>query len=415
MEIPEIPARQVIGWTLGITAVFFCFWLVFRFPIVLLLFLTALIFSTMLRPAVIWPEKRGVDKRAGILLIYGAISLLLGLLVWLTLPVLAQQGTAVQQSLADGYQFIRENLQRLPNIFLRRFLFSLPVEISPTNLPADIETDTVNEALAVTLIQGQRVLRGVFHLVVVALLAFYWILEGEHIKQAAFLLLPMQKRSDIRELVQDIESKVSGYLLGQALLCLIIGVMAFAAYSLIGLPHTLLLAIVAGLLEAVPIAGPFLGAVPAFLVGLSISPTAAFWVIVASILIQQLENSLLVPRVMKRTIGVSPLVTLLALLAFGSLFGILGALIALPLAAVIQLLLNRWFVREREGVEETETRRDRLSVLRYETKQLVQDVRSQVRHKGDVPSAETDALEDEVETIALELEKFLAGHGEETE
>jgi predicted PurR-regulated permease PerM len=104
-------------------------------------------------------------------------------------------------------------------------------------------------------------------------------------------------------------------------------VLAFVAYSLIGLPNALLLALFAGLLEAVPVIGPFLGAVPAIIVGLSVSPVTALWVILATGIIQQLENSLLVPRVMNRTIGVRPLVTLLALLAFGSLFGIWGRLL----------------------------------------------------------------------------------------
>jgi hypothetical protein len=136
----------------------------------------------------------------------------------------------------------------------------------------------------------------------------------------------------------------------------------------------------------------------------------ALWVILATGIIQQLENSLLVPRVMNRTIGVRPLVTLLALLAFGSLFGILGALIALPLAAVIQLLLDRYLL-DRESLEQMEPGRDRLSVLRYETNQLVQDVRNQVRHKEGVPSALSDEMEDEVEAIALDLESYLAGQG----
>jgi hypothetical protein len=88
----------------------------------------------------------------------------------------------------------------------------------------------------------------------------------------------------------------------------------------------------------------------------------------------------------------------------------LGALIALPLAAVIQLLLDRYLL-DRESLEQMEPGRDRLSVLRYETNQLVQDVRNQVRHKEGVPSALSDEMEDEVEAIALDLESYLAGQG----
>src|SRR5690606_36239417 len=206
------------------------------------------------------------------------------------------------------------------------------------------------------------------------------------------MMLPLNNRASTRELIQKIEQTVGSYLLGQGMLCLIIGALAFVAYLLIGLPHALLLAVFAGLLEAVPIVGPFLGAVPAFIIGLSISPVTGLWVVVASLVIQQLENSLLVPRVMDRTIGIRPLVSLLALVAFGSLYGILGALIALPLAGVIQLLLDRYLLA-RESLEQEEPGRGRLSVLRYETNQLVQDVRTQTRKTESVPWDVSDTVE----------------------
>src|SRR5687768_18546916 len=88
--------------------------------------------------------------------------------------------------------------------------------------------------------------------------------------------------------------------------------------------------------------GPLLGAIPAALVALSIAPDKLIWVIIATVVIQQLENSLLVPRVMSKAVGVNPFVTLLSLFAFGSFFGVAGALMAIPIAAIIQLLLNHF-------------------------------------------------------------------------
>lgn len=409
--IPSIPARQLMVWTLAVTAVIGCFWLLWRFQDVLLLLLTAVILSTAVRPGVLWLEKRGIPQALGILLIFSLIGLLLALLLWYSLPVLAEQGTAIGKNLAEGYQSLRHSLQRLPNILLRRLYFILPNEIPSLGSSGLAQTDGL---LPAEEKQGNRLVIGLVQFVAVSILTFYWTLEGGRIKQAAFLLIPLQKRGEMRELIREIEAKLSSYLLGQGLLCLVIGLLAFLAYLLIGLPNALLLAIFAGLLEAVPIVGPFLGAVPAMIVGLTISPGTALWVILATGIIQQLENSLLVPQIMNRTIGVRPLVTLLALLAFGSLFGILGALVALPLAAVIQLLLER-FLLARESLAVVEPGRDQLSVLRYETNQLVQDVRNQIRHKQGVPSTMTDELEDEMETIALDLENYLAGQGSDSQ
>ncbi|MCA9872942.1 MAG: AI-2E family transporter [Ardenticatenaceae bacterium] len=405
--IPYIQPRRLILWTLGVTAVIVFFGLLIHFQLLLLLLLTAIIVSTAVRPGIVWLEKRGVPKSIGLLLLYILIALFAFSLLWYTLPMITEQGTTMRQSLAEGYAFLRQSLMRLPNILVRRLLIVLPEDL-PRLVAAANNANNQNPDLA--LQQGRRLLTGLLQIVAIATLAFYWTLEGEHIKQAIFLLIPLPHRSDTRQLVNEIETKVSGYVLGQGLLCLIIGIMALVAYLLIGLPHALLLAVFAGLLEAVPILGPLLGAVPAFIIGLSTSPLMALWVVVATIIIQQTENSLLVPRVMTKTIGVRPLVTLLSLIAFGSLFGILGALIALPLAAIIQLLLDR-FLLGRESLTENEPGRGPISVLLYETDQLLQDVRSQVRNKEGRPTADSDALEDELEAIAEDLKDFLGDKG----
>jgi len=257
--------------------------------------------------------------------------------------------------------------------------------------------------------QGQLLFRNIFPAIAIILLTIYWTLEGGRIRHAGLMLVPIQKRSDARELVDEISSRLSGYIIGQGILCLIIGVLALIAYTIIGLPNALFLAIFAGIMEAVPVVGPFIGAIPAIIIALTISPISALWVVVATVVIQQLENNLLVPRVMKRAIGVSPLVSILALLALGSMYGILGALVALPLAAIVQLLLGRFVLSADVEPDPLKAGRDRLSLLRYETHQLVQDVRGQVRKKDTVPSELTDFVEDELEAIALDLESYLAG------
>jgi hypothetical protein len=130
------------------------------------------------------------------------------------------------------------------------------------------------------------------------------------------------------------------------------------------------------------------------------------WVIVATLIIQQIENSLLVPRIMNRTIGVRPLVTLLAIYAFAALFGVIGVLVAIPLAAIVQLALDH-FLWQRPAVN-AENGRDKTSVLRYQVQDLVQDIRGQVRHKPLLATTATDELEDAIEAIALDLDGFLA-------
>jgi hypothetical protein len=157
--------------------------------------------------------------------------------------------------------------------------------------------------------------------------------------------------------------------------------------------------------------GPLLGAVPAALVALSIAPDKLVWVIVATVVIQQLENSLLVPRVMSKAVGVNPFVTLLAFFAFSSLFGIAGALMAIPMAAIIQLLLDRFVFNPATMEPEVSAGRDHASRLRYEAQDLVQDLRKQARLKkggSDLAVKQIDQVMDEIETISTDLDALLA-------
>jgi predicted PurR-regulated permease PerM len=410
VEIPQIPPGQIIRWTVGVALVIVGFWLLFRFSNVVLLAAAAVMLSAALRPGVEYLARRGIPRPAGVLLILLVVVALLAGLIALSVPLLAQQGAAIQSTLAEGYQSLRQGLEQLPNLLVTRLLQILPESLPGMMEEADGASIGAELDMEATAAQASRLLLGLFYVLALGVMTFFWLLEGEYLKRAAFLLAPPSRRGEVQELVREIESKVSSYLLGQGLLCLVIGVLAFAAYLLIGLPHALLLAVFAGLLEAVPVVGPILGAVPAVIVALSISPAAAVWVLVATLVIQQVEGSVLVPRVMRRTIGVRPLVTLLALLTFSSLFGLLGAIIALPLAAIIQMLLDRTLLKG-DVSGGPALGRDRLSLLRYETQQLIGDVRSAIRHKEGEPSLQSDVLEDELEALALDLESYLAGRG----
>ena len=170
--------------------------------------------------------------------------------------------------------------------------------------------------------------------------AFFWTIESERIKRSAIALLPLNRRETTRDLVTEIEGRVGGYVTGQLLLSAIIGTLSLVAYWIIGVPFALVLALVVALMEFIPVIGPLIGAIPSMIIALSVSPGTALWMVVASLVIHQLEANVFGPRVMKRTLGMRPLVTLVAMTAFGTLFGVLGALIALPLTAIIQLLLE---------------------------------------------------------------------------
>ena len=241
----------------------------------------------------------------------------------------------------------------------------------------------------------------------ILILAFYWTLESERSIRTLLLWVPLNHRDQFRDFIVEVEDKVGGFILGQSILCLSIGAMAFVAYQLMGLPYALVLALIAAIMEAVPIVGPALGAVPALLVALSFAPEKAIWVVIATLLIQGLENYLLVPRVMKRSVGVNPLLVLLTIAAFTALFGLAGAVLSIPIAAIIQLSLDRFVVQSSAADSYASDGRGRLSVLRYEAQTLAQDMRKQLR-QDERAEPSTDDSVDSLEAIARDLDQLLA-------
>lgn len=157
--------------------------------------------------------------------------------------------------------------------------------------------------------------------------------------------------------------------------------------------------------------GPILGAIPASVVALSQSPIQLLWVVIATLVMQQLENNLLVPRVMKKVVGINPFVSLLSISTFSALYGIGGALMAIPLAAIIQLLLDS-FVFKREPEPSTlTTGRDRIGLLRYETQDLAVGLRNQGRKSKEGSTenvTQVDEVMDQIEYLADDLDKLLA-------
>jgi predicted PurR-regulated permease PerM len=207
------------------------------------------------------------------------------------------------------------------------------------------------------------------------------------------------------------ESKVGSYVAGQSILCLVIGTISLVFYLLIGLPNALVLALIAGLFEAIPLIGPVIGAIPAGVIALSIAPSKLVWVVVATLVIQQMEASFLVPRIMRKAVGVNPFISLLAIFAFSSLFGVAGAIMAIPIAAILQLILDHFVFHPSAMEPETSTDRDHASRLRYEAQGLAQDLQKQARlTKGGSAKRvqQIDHVMDEIEAITTDLDALLS-------
>jgi len=171
-------------------------------------------------------------------------------------------------------------------------------------------------------------------------LTFYLLVESDTLFAGFARLFPRSERPRVEEVAHKISFKVSAWLNGQLILAGTIGLTAAIGLYFLGVPYFYVLALLAAFGEMIPVVGPVLTAVPAILVALTVSPRTAIFTAIFMFAQQQFENHLLVPRVMERQVGVSAVTVIVALLIGAQLLGILGALLAVPTAAIIQVVIQ---------------------------------------------------------------------------
>jgi predicted PurR-regulated permease PerM len=188
---------------------------------------------------------------------------------------------------------------------------------------------------------GLTLAEAVTSLGAVLALVFFWLVGHARLQRYTLAFVPLDRRGGLRNAWNEIEGRLGMWFRGQLLLMGTIGILCGTAYVLLGVPSALLLGLIAAICEAIPLVGPILGAIPAVLAAATISPELVLLVVAVTAVIQVVENNVLVPVIMRNTIGLSPLIVTLSLLVGAAAGGILGALVAVPVAAAIEVVLGR--------------------------------------------------------------------------
>jgi len=395
--------RNIIGATLVVAAVMGGFAVAFYLADVLFLLFFGIVLATALKPVIDAIQRGGIRQPVAVGAVYACVSLLLVVAVVVGVPPMIDWGKELVTEIPRAVEHGRQWLASAGNVFWARILRRLVADSSLGQPPMEVEQSlvAVGQTAAYLAVVGDVLLAAC----VVVLLAFYWSLQGDRTVRWLLLLLPATKRDRAREIIAEIEGKVGAYLRGQGFVCLAMAAMAAAVYCLLGLRHAIVLALLAGLLEVMPVLGPILGAIPPLIVTLFTAPGKTIWVLAAAILMQQVESYLIVPRIMDKSVGVHPMVTLLAIAAFGSLFGIGGAVLAIPLAAIVQVLLNYYVLDPSAAERGAPNGRGPLGVLQYDAQNLLHDIR--LRNTSDPPDGNVSHLAEAIEAIVRDLDAEL--------
>ncbi len=183
---------------------------------------------------------------------------------------------------------------------------------------------------------------GLLGFLTILVLSFYMLLEQNAIKNFLNQSIPSEKKEKIIPILKKISEKMGSWLRSQFVLMFIIGALDFIALIALGIPYALTLALWGGLIEVVPYIGPWLGLIPAVAISFSLSPLKGILVLIAFVIIQQIESNFLAPKIMGKAVGLSPVIIILALLVGAELMGLLGIIIAVPVAAALSVLIQEW-------------------------------------------------------------------------
>ena len=221
-----------------------------------------------------------------------------------------------------------------------QFLAGYGIEFDWRSAVAEAPLGGSSDAVGAVFGAAVGVAGGIFGLITILILTFYLLVEADDLRTAMLRLFPAARRARVAAASRDITIKVSAWLVGQLLLGAVIGGSTAIALWLMGIPFFYVLALIAGIGELIPVVGPILAAVPALAVASTVSLKKALVVLVFFVIQQQVENHLLVPKIMERQVGVSAVTVIVALLIGGKLLGIMGAILAIPTAAILMVVFQ---------------------------------------------------------------------------
>lgn len=303
---------------------------------VLLLVFIAVLLGAALEPVV--GAIRGriqIGRGVAILVVYAVFLAIVVAISVFVVPTALVQLSAALAGLPSFLQQVRAWTDTLQPEALAQGLGSLLDAVEAPFRPGPPpDADSIIE---VSVVVGQAAAA----VVTLLALVFFWLTERPRLQRYALAFAPAERRAGIRDAWNEIESRLGLWVRGQLVLMATIGVATGIAYTVIGLPAALLLALIAALMEVIPIVGPLLGAIPAFLVATTISTEVALLTMGIYLLLQIIEGNVLVPIVMRNSVGLSPFLVLLSLLLGGTAGGILGAIVAVPIVAGITVVLER--------------------------------------------------------------------------
>ena len=336
----NIPFRTIMRIVLVMLGIYFLY---LSLDVLALLFISIIVASA-LTPWVDWWQRYRIPRSVGVIIIYVVVFFVISAMIFLLIPPLVEQIRALAINLPNIYGRAVLGLQQLQN--------GVDIDTAATlqsaldNLGSSLAKATTSIFTALNSIFG-----GLIQLMVVLVISFYLIVQENGLKKFLRSVTPAKYQPYLMQLINRINIKIGQWFRAQLLLMLVIFALTYLGLWALGMNYVLVLALWAGLTEIIPYIGPIIGAVPAIFLAFTVSPTMGFLVLLLYVVIQQLENNILVPTIMRKAVVLNPIVSILVILVGAKIFGIIGAVLSIPVATVVAVFLSDFFEGWRGSVD----------------------------------------------------------------
>ncbi len=309
-------------------------WILYLIRGIVAILFVAVIISAAIEPAASWLVRKKIPRSFSVLIIFIILFLIIGGLISLLVPPIVSQFKSFTQELPSHLDKLTQTFSGFEYYF-RSHGIEFESQEFFRNLGLRL-TESSGKIFSTTA----SIFNGFISIIAILSLTFYLSVKEEGMKNFLTSITPAIHQNYAVSLAERIRERISKWLQGQLFLMLIIFALDYAALYFLGVPYALILAIFAGVLEIIPYLGPIISAIPAVFVGFLVSPLTGLLVLAAYVIIQQFENHVIVPQIMKKAIGLNPVTVILALLIGAQLGGVLGAIMAVPLAAALSVFVK---------------------------------------------------------------------------
>ena len=340
--------RLIVWVIVGLFGLYFITKIFNRYPLIADTFYTiiiSLILAYFLNPLVDFFEKKGLNRFISTVLVY---LIILGTIVILTISVLPRTGRELRRLATNFPGYITAITNWLSSLYsdYTSTIEGMPELVSSIEKVITQNVDRLQAGIANGIESFIMIIAGMFTRIIswilTPILTFYFLMDKNHFIEKLKTLIPKKNKEETISLFKQIDTALSEFIRGRLLMAVIVGITTTIFLFLMGIEFAIVIGFITGIADIIPYIGPFLGFLPAVIFAFIAGPIKALWVGIFFILIQWAENNILGPKILGKTTGMHPLTILLSIIAGGTMFGVMGMLLAVPFVSVM-IILYKYF------------------------------------------------------------------------